>query len=124
MKSTSFVLAAAFALIFSGSAQAASAGDASAGESAFKSTCGVCHSLTTNKIGPNLSGVYGRKAGAAEGFNYSPAMKSSTVVWNDDTLDQWLAGPQKFIPGQRMTLSVADEQKRANIIAYLKSLAK
>ena len=99
-------------------------GNTSNGQVLFTQLCGVCHSLTENKMGPNLSGVYGRKAGTAANFNYSKAVQSSGLTWDAGTLDQWLTGPQKFISGARMTLNVNDAQKRADIIAYLKSVSK
>ena len=55
-------------------------------------------------------------------FNYSKAVKSSGVVWTEETIDKWLTNPQAFIPGQRMNFKVADPADRADLIAYLKSL--
>ena len=106
-----------------GTAQAAE-GDATRGQMIFQSSCGTCHSTTANKIGPVLGGVFGRKAGTAAGYtNYSNAVKNSAVVWKEDTLEQWLSGPQKFLTGAKMMFNVPDPQKRADIIAYLKTLA-
>jgi len=96
-------------------------GDSANGESLFRSHCSVCHSMTSNRVGPNLAGVYGRKAGTVPDFHYSTAVQSSTIVWDSKTIDQWLTGPQQFIPGQRMNFSISDPQKRADIIAYLKN---
>jgi len=102
---------------------ALAAGNAESGKSLFQSHCMACHSLTANRVGPMLSGVYGRKAGSAPDFNYSTAVKSSGITWNEATLDQWLSSPQKLIPGQKMNISISDPQKRADIIAYLKTLS-
>jgi len=99
------------------------AGDSTAGESLFDRHCSVCHSLTSNRVGPILSGVYGRKAGTVPQFNYSKAVQSSNIVWNDKTLERWLTNPQEFLPGQRMNVSISDPEKRADIIAYLKSIS-
>ena len=96
-------------------------GDSANGESLFGRHCSVCHSLTANRVGPILSGVYGRKAGTVPEFHYSSAVQTSNIIWDSKTLDQWLTGPQQFIPGQRMNFSISDPQKRADIIAYLKS---
>jgi cytochrome c len=63
--------------------------------------------------------VVGRKAGTAADYDYSPAVKTSTIVWNVDTLDRWLTDPEKTIPGQKMGYSVPLEQDRSDIIAYL-----
>lgn len=99
-------------------------GDKDSGESLFNHQCSACHSLDSNRVGPKLGDVYGRKSGTVPDFNYSSAVKSANITWNSETLDKWLSGPQQFIPGQRMNFSISDPQKRADIIAYLKSLGK
>jgi cytochrome c len=97
------------------------AGDSSHGESLFDHHCSACHSMTANRVGPILSGVFGRKAGSVPGFNYSKAVQASGITWNADTIDKWLTNPQQLIPGQRMNFNISDPQKRADIIAYLKT---
>ena len=73
-------------------------------------------------MGPNLNGLFGRKAGAAPGFkNYSPALKASGIVWDAKSLDQYLAAPTTKVPGTRMVMKVADPARRAALIAYLKA---
>jgi cytochrome c len=72
-------------------------------------------------MGPNLHGLFGRKAGSVPGFNYSPALKASKIVWNAQTLDQFLAAPAQKVPGTRMPMKVTDPAKRAALIAYLKA---
>ncbi len=89
----------------------------------YQAKCGSCHSIATNKIGPAHKGVFGRKAGMAAGYNYSPALRSSNITWNAATLDQWLQGPQKMVKGARMFMSVPNTAERAAIIAYLRSEA-
>lgn len=86
--------------------------------------CAVCHTSDgTNGLGPSIKGVYGRKSGTARGFTYSPAMKRSSMIWDDNTLDAFIAEPQKSIPGNLMPFpGVADTQKRAEIIDYLRSV--
>lgn len=96
-------------------------GNAEAGATAFKSRCMACHTMDKNKIGPQLAGVYGRKAGTVEGFKYSDALAASGIVWDDKKLDEWLAAPQKMVPGQKMNISVPDAKTRADIIAHLKT---
>jgi cytochrome c len=102
---------------------AASAGDAARGKDLYETYCTSCHSPDANKIGPAHRGVFGRKAGSAPGYAYSAALASSGVVWNDDTLARWLTNPEKFIPGQKMGISVSDPKDRDDLVAYLKTLA-
>jgi cytochrome c len=113
--------AAPAGLEFSETPQAAAtpSGDAVRGAEAYEASCGGCHSIDANRIGPAHRDVVGRKAGTAPDFDYSDAMKSSGVVWTPETLDQWLANPQGFIKGARMGFRLADAQRRADVIAYL-----
>ncbi len=108
------------------SAMALTAGSTQAAAPASFAQCGVCHAVVKgapNGIGPNLAGVIGKKAGSVAGFNYSPALKASKVVWSAVTLDKWIANPLAFIPGSRMPYAgQADAKKRAEITAYLKTL--
>lgn len=86
--------------------------------------CKACHTVNKggrNGIGPNLNGVVGRLAASVAGFNYSPAMKASKLRWDAKTLDEYLAGPTKKVPGTRMPIATPDAAKRAAIIAYLTS---
>lgn len=75
-------------------------------------------------MGPNLNGLFGRKAGAVAGFNYSPALKASGIVWDAKTLDQFLAAPTAKVPGTRMVMKVSDPARRAALIAFLKAQTK
>ena len=85
--------------------------------------CRACHSLEAggpHKVGPNLHGIFGRKAGLAAGFAYSEVMKSSDVVWTEQAMDDWLARPSQFMPGNRMVfVGIKDAQDRASLVAYL-----
>lgn len=95
-----------------------------AGKKVFN-RCRACHTIDAskkNRVGPHLYGVFGRTSGTAEGFNYSKAMKASNIVWNEDTLDQYLTSPKKMVPGNKMSfIGLKKEADRKNVIAYLKA---
>jgi cytochrome c len=96
--------------------------DVDMGEQAF-AACAPCHAADQNGVGPRLNGVLNRPAGSVEGFRYSRAMKNSKVVWDEKSLDAYLADPQKLVPGNVMPFSgIADAQKRSDLIAYLGTL--
>ncbi len=87
--------------------------------------CAACHAVEPGKhgLGPSLHGVYGTKAGEIPGFAFSEKLKASGLTWDDATLDKWLAGPMKLVPGTKMSYAgLNDPAKRAEIIAYLKTL--
>jgi cytochrome c len=97
-------------------------GDAARGQKLF-ARCGGCHATTIqNKLGPSLAGVFGRAAGKVEGARYSRAMTGSDIVWDEVSMDAYLAGPTKFLPGTTMMVSVPNAGDRQDIIAYLRSL--
>lgn len=99
---------------------AAPAGDPARGEQVY-ARCMACHSLEENRVGPRHCGLFGRHAGRAPGFSYSPAMRRSRIVWNEKTLDRFLTDPQKYVPGTAMVFSgVPDPAERADLIAWLK----
>lgn len=95
------------------------AGDPEHGERVYRQ-CMACHTLDKNAIGPKHRDVFGRKAGSVADFDYSAALKGSNIVWDEATLDAWLANPQGFVPGSKMFFSVGNVQDRADVIAYLK----
>lgn len=103
---------------------AAPTGAATSGARIFASQCSLCHALQANaapKAGPNLWGVFGRKAGSLHGFTYSAAMRDSNVVWTPSTLDAFLAAPDRFLPGTAMAYpGLATENERSALITYLK----
>ena len=101
---------------------ASAAGDPARGESLFNSRCRACHAADRDASGPRIRGVFGRTAGAVAGFRYSSAMARVGTVWNDETLDAFLAAPAKAIPRTAKSTRVADPQDRADLIAYLKTL--
>jgi cytochrome c len=119
------MMGAAAALLLLGIPGGASAaGDPVKGEAIY-ARCQGCHSIDRNRIGPLHRGLFGRKAGSVEGFNYSKAMKESGITWDEATLDDFLAHPRQTVPGTRMTYAgIADPQERADLIAYLKEATK
>ena len=111
------VVVAAFAF-------AASGKDADRGRDAFEKRCTGCHALDKIKVGPPLRGVYGRHAGSDPQFPYSDAMKTTSVAWDESTLDRWLTDTESVIPGNDMAFRLNDPADRANIIAYLRGLSR
>jgi cytochrome c len=99
-------------------------GDAVRGKAKFVD-CAACHSVDrgVNGVGPSLSGVVGRKAGAIEDYRYSPAMARSGITWTPAALDQYIADPQMKVPGNRMPYAgMPNAADRADLIAYLQTL--
>jgi len=103
------------------------AGDAQRGAQVFRQ-CMACHSTVPAEhlTGPSLARVYGRKAGSAEDFRrYSDALKKSGLVWDEATLDKWLANPEALVPGTTMTFpGIKDPGQRADVIAYLRAASQ
>jgi cytochrome c len=116
------LMAGAAALAVAHSEPGFASGDAAHGETVYRD-CMICHSLDKNEIGPKHRDVFGRKAGAVPGYDYSAALKASNIVWNEATLDVWLADPQAVVPGTKMTFSLDDAHDRADVIAFLKERA-
>jgi cytochrome c len=119
MTTTKSIIAIALAL--TASTVSAQQGDPRRGEKVFE-TCRACHAVDgkTNEVGPGLHGMFSRKAGDRDDFRYSPAMKKSGITWNRETLDTFLADPQKAVPANRMPFSgVPDARERADVIAYM-----
>lgn len=108
-------------------AQAAAAdGDALKGEKVFKK-CMACHTVAdqTNKVGPYLAGVVGRKVATAEGFSYSDGMKeyaATGAVWDDTALTAYLENPKAIVPKTKMAfVGIKKLDELADLLAYLKS---
>ena len=90
------------------------------GKALFERRCMGCHALDIDRAGPRLRTVYGRSAGAIEGFPYSAALRKAHVVWDDQTLERWLADPDVFLPGNDMDFLITRPEERKDLIAYLK----
>jgi cytochrome c len=116
----SFVLPAALLLAGFSHAQAQ---DAAAGEKVF-AQCRACHQVgenAKNAVGPVLNGLFGRKAGTVEGYNYSPANKDSGITWDEAVFREYIQNPRAKIPGTKMIYAgLKDEQRISDLLAYLK----
>lgn len=88
--------------------------------------CTSCHFFNEaegTKVGPNLYGVLGRKAGTKEGYMYSDAMKAQKFKWDKKRLDKWLTNPKAMVPGTKMSYPGTDKPEiRKNIIAWVESV--
>ena len=102
---------------------AAAAVDVETGRTIYQSRCAACHSIEFNGVGPAHKGVFGRRIGQAPGYAYSTALKAATGRWTAENLDKWLSDPEKFLPGQKMGVSLEQAADRANVIEYLKSVS-
>ncbi|MGC6497084.1 MAG: c-type cytochrome [Candidatus Puniceispirillaceae bacterium] len=120
-KAFAIILGACFLASSGLMAAAAHAGDVAAGEKVFKK-CKACHyaAKEKNKTGPHLVNLIGREAGSIEGYKYSKAMKSSGIVWDEETLTAYLRAPKKYLKGTKMAFAgLRKDADIANVIAYL-----
>lgn len=85
--------------------------------------CKACHDVEAglpHKVGPNLHGMFGRKAGTADGFKYTDALMKSGIVWTPATMDAWLKQPGALVPGNGMAFAgIANDADRASLVAWL-----
>ena len=107
------------------SAPVAANGGATPAPPAAFAQCAACHSVEPGRtvFGPSLAGVAGRQAGAVPGYAYSPALAGSGLTWNAKTLDRWLAGPQRLVPGTKMPFGgMTNPAQRKQVVDYLMTL--
>lgn len=125
MKQVSLVFAVLFATQLAIGA-AVAGGDVQAGRKVYLSRCQTCHSIEKTgsaKLGPQLFGIMGKKAGSMPGYAYSRPLQRSKIVWSDDTLRQWLRRPNQTMPGTRMAFAGLSNPKQIDdLIAYMHTL--
>ena len=95
------------------------------GERQFNRKCSICHTLTgdsARRAGPTLAEVFGRKAGAVEGYNYTTALESLGITWSEETIGALFdLGPDVYVPGTKMPMQrITRKQDRDDLIAFLK----
>jgi cytochrome c len=116
-------LGAALGFLLSLGTAEAQSGDAARGERVF-AQCKACHTVDKggrNGIGPNLFGVFGSKAGAIAGFDFSDEMKASGIVWDDRTMAEYLKDPKGRIPANKMLFAgIRRPEQLDDLLAYLK----
>ena len=121
-------VSAALSLLTVATPSAVFAQDTTAGKKVFR-RCAACHTVEkggANKVGPNLWDIFGSTAGERPtGFNYSKALKSSGIVWDDATMSAYLENPRKAVPKTRMSFAgLKKPDQRVDLIAYLKSITQ
>ena len=96
------------------------------GKVAFNNACRTCHSFKPddNRLGPTLHGIVGRKSGSIDGFQFSSAMQSAGITWDESSLDKFIANPEQVVHGNAMKPygGIADASERSKIVDYLKTL--
>lgn len=96
---------------------------AESGERVFVQ-CRACHQVgegARNLVGPHLNGMFGRKSGTIEGYNYTPANKNANITWDDATFREYIVDPRGKIPGTKMVYpGLKNPQQVTDLIAYLK----
>ena len=123
VRQTHLALMAAAAIVEL-SAGAAEAADIAKGEAAFVRQCAICHTIDKggdNRLGPNLFGIVGRRAGTVPGFKYTNAFRNiATFEWTEGLLGPWIALPSVMIPGTAMgTFPGVSDRDKDDIVAYV-----
>jgi cytochrome c len=100
-------------------------GDPAEGQILFNNACRTCHTAKDgdNRLGPHLHGIVGRKAGSLPNYGYSSAMAKADLVWDQPTLDRFIANPDAVVPGNNMKpfSGLTSAEDRAKIIAFLQA---
>ena len=120
-------LSALILIASSAMAPAALAQDVDAGKTSFNK-CMACHSVgegAKNKVGPELNGLDGRKAGTAPDYNYSDANKNSGITWNAATFKEYIKDPRAKVPGTKMVFAgIKNDEEANNLWAYISKFDK
>jgi cytochrome c len=123
MISKYYVVAAAVALTSAVISSAHAQGNPQRGAKAYRA-CAACHSLEPGMhlTGPSLADLWGKKAASVADFpRYSKALKAQGFIWDETTLNAWLANPAGFVAGNQMTFrGIEDEKTRHDLIAFLR----
>lgn len=119
MKTTSLLL------LLLGLHLGAHAADPNNGQRLFTTRCSSCHAIgpsASNGFGPQLNGLFGRRAGSVPGYAFSPAMKRANIVWSDKTLAAFIDDPDDFVPGTKMRFwGMSNAKQVGDLLAYLRS---
>lgn len=101
--------------------------DAAAGEKSFNK-CRACHQVgetAKNTVGPIMNGLFGRKSGTVEGYNYSEANKNAALMWDEAVFADYIKDPKGKIPGTKMVFAgIKNEQEIKDLTAFLKQFGK
>jgi len=110
------------ALVSVSAMSAAIAQDVAAGEKSFNK-CRACHQVgetAKNTVGPALNGLFGRKSGSVEGYNYSDANKNSGITWDEATFAEYIKDPKAKIPGTKMAFAgIKKDDEIKDLTAFL-----
>ena len=123
MRAKSYVIAGAVALASAVIGPAHAQGSPQRGAMVYRA-CAACHSLEPGMhlTGPSLADLWDRKAASVVDFpRYSRALKAQEFLWDETTLNAWLANPAGFVAGNQMTFrGIEDDKTRQDLIAFLR----
>lgn len=111
------------AIVLSFLLQGCSKSDAPVDGAAVFKACASCHQIGINAhggFGPELNGLFGRRAGSTPDYKYSDAIRQSGIIWNEQTLSAFLRDPEKTVPGTKMRFwGLNDDRELAALLAYI-----